>query len=155
LSPGSPIPSSIYGKRSQNVEMEMGTFIVVDSMPSRRYQSPMTNLNDLTTNQLRRIIAIKEKLESLQGQLDALTGGGESASIPNAKAPKRRRMSASARARIAAGARARWARVKGTQAAPQPARKKDRRTSPAVRAKLAAIAKARWAKVRAEGKKTL
>jgi hypothetical protein len=116
----------------------------------------MTNLNDLTSNQLRRIVAIKEKIETLQGQLDDLAGGGDVASTPDAEAPKRRRMSAAARARIAAGARARWARVKGTQAAPQPAaKKKDRRTSPAVRARLAAIAKARWAKVRASGKKTL
>jgi hypothetical protein len=141
---------------SQGVSiLNFADFIVVDSNLPGRYQSPMTNLNDLTTSQIHRIIAIKEKIEKLQGQLDSLVGGGEAGPRRNGQVPKRRRMSAAARAKIAAGARARWAKVKGTQATPSAAKKKDRRTSPAVRARLAAIAKARWAKVRAAGKKTL
>jgi len=73
----------------------------------------MTNLTDLTTGQLHRIIAIKEQIEALKGQIDSLAiGGGETPSPIALKVPKRRRMSAAARARIAAGARARWAKVR-------------------------------------------
>jgi hypothetical protein len=83
----------------------------------------MTNLSDLTTSRLKRILAIMELIETLQGQIHSV-GGGEIHSPPAAKVPKRRRMSAAARARIAAGARARWARGKGTAAtASKPAKK--------------------------------
>ena len=37
--------------------------------PCLRYFSPMTNLHDLTTSQLHRIIAIKEQIETLQGEI--------------------------------------------------------------------------------------
>jgi hypothetical protein len=130
-------------------------FFVVDSTLRGRYQSRMTNLYDLTTTQLHRIIAIKEKIEKLQGQLDALAGGGEIGAPAAGIAPKKRHISPAGRARIAAAARARWARVRGDQAAPKAAKKVDRRMSPAVKARLAAIARARWARVKAEGKKTL
>ena len=118
-------------------------FIVVDSNLWPRYQSPMTNLIDLTTSQLHHIIAIKEQIERLQGQIDSLVAGGEISSSPAAKAPKKRRMSAAARARIAAGARARWARIRGT--APK---KRKRRLSAAGRAAIIAATKARWARVK-------
>jgi phage protein D len=116
----------------------------------------MINLTDLTTGQLHRIIAIKEQIETLQGQIDSLAvGGGEKPSPTALQVSKKRRMSAAARARIAAGARARWARVKGTRGKAKAAKKADRRSSPTVRAKLAAAARARWAKVRAAGKTRL
>ena len=140
----------------------------------------MTKLTDLTTTQLRRIIAIKEQIETLQGQIDAIAGGG--GEFPALTAPHqrrgRRKMSRSAAARIAVTAR--WAKVRAAKAEATPkkrrisaahrrklmkalakarkmrwAKKKDRRSSPAVRAKLRAAAKARWAKVRAERKKAL
>jgi hypothetical protein len=114
----------------------------------------MTNLSDLTIGQLNRIIAIKEQIENLQGQLDSVVAGRETHSQSAGKAPKRRRMSAAARARIAAGARARWARVKGRKATPKVARKR-RKVSAAVKARLAEIARARWAKAKAAGKKAL
>jgi hypothetical protein len=114
----------------------------------------MTNLTELTTGQLHRIIAIKEQIEKLQDQIASIASGGENASWSAEIAPKKRRMSATHRARIAAGARARWARVKGTATAANPA-KKRRKVSPAVRARLAAIARARWAKVKAAGKTAL
>jgi hypothetical protein len=108
----------------------------------------MTNLTDITTRQLRRIIVIKKRIEKLQHKLGSLVG-----SSPTATGRVKRRMSAAGRARIAAAARARWAKLK--QGKSKAAHKPDRRTSRAVRAKLAAIAKARWAKVRALGKKGL
>ncbi|HEV7927354.1 MAG TPA: hypothetical protein VGR14_18525 [Verrucomicrobiae bacterium] len=118
-----------------------------------------TNLLDLTTGQLNKIIAIREKVETLQGQIDSIAADGEGSLSPATEgAPKRRRrrMSRGARARIAAAQRARWAKVKRKgKAARRSSKKKDRRSSPAVRAKLAKAARARWAKVRAAGKKTL
>jgi hypothetical protein len=114
----------------------------------------MMNLQDLTTSQLNRIIAVKEKIETLQSELASIVGNGGEAAVPLKKGRKRR-MSAAGRARIAAGARARWAKVKAKTVAPKVSKKRDRRSSPAVRAKLAAAAKARWAKAKAAGKSKL
>jgi hypothetical protein len=113
----------------------------------------MTKITDLTTTQLNKIISIKEEIEKLQGQLDAIASGN--GSPMKSIATKRRRMSRAGRARIIAAVKARWARAKGTKATPKAAKKRDGRSSPAVRAKLAAAARARWAKVKAAGKKTL
>ena len=110
----------------------------------------MTNLTHLSTKQLRKIIAIKEKIEKLQGKIDSLVG-----SSPEADGPRTHRMSAAGRARIGAAAKARWARVRAAKAARTELAKTDRRTSRAVRARLAAIARARWAKAKAAGKTTL
>jgi phage protein D len=116
----------------------------------------MINLANLTTSQLHRIIAIKEQIEALQGQIDSIAGGGGEIPSPSSVEPtKKHRRSAAVRARMAAAQQARWAEVKGETATPKAAKKKDRRSSPAVRAKLAAAARARWARVRAEGKTTL
>jgi hypothetical protein len=81
----------------------------------------MTNLSGLTTDQLLRIIAIKEVIKKLQGQVDSIVAGGDGAGTPSRfteKAPKkrRRRMSAAARARIAAAQRGRGTKAKGTGA---------------------------------------
>ncbi|HEY3863638.1 MAG TPA: hypothetical protein VGO59_17320 [Verrucomicrobiae bacterium] len=109
----------------------------------------MTNLQDLTTNQLKRIIAIKEQIETLQNELASVTGNG-------GHATGKRRLSAAGRAAIIAGAKARWSRARGGKAAaPKAAKKGDRRSSPAVRAKLAAAAKARWARAKASGQNKL
>jgi hypothetical protein len=115
----------------------------------------MINLNVLTTSQLTNIIAIREQIEKLQGQIDSIAAGGEVPTRSALELPKKRRMSAAGRARIAAGARARWARIKGTAATVSKPAKKRRKVSAAVKARLAAIARARWAKVKAAGKKTL
>jgi hypothetical protein len=110
----------------------------------------MTNLTDLTTGQLRRIIAIKQQIETLQGEIDSLVADGGGMPSPfDLKVRKKRRMSAASRARIAAGARARWARVKGTgAAASKTAKKVKRRLSAAGRAAIIAATKARWARVK-------
>jgi hypothetical protein len=117
----------------------------------RHYQSSMTNLTSLTVNELHRIVAIKEHIEKLQGEIASIAGdGGE---IPVPFKATRRRMSAAARARIAAGQRARWARVKAAKDDAAP--KKRRKMSAAAKAKLAAAARARWKKAIAPGKKRL
>jgi hypothetical protein len=116
------------------------------------------NIADLTTAQLKSIIAIKERIESLQTQLNSV-GGGDLPS-PKHPAPAKRKYRVTAahkRKLIKALAKARQiraAKLNGSNSDSKPA-KKDRRSSPAVRAKIAAAARARWAKVRAEGKKTL
>jgi hypothetical protein len=118
------------------------------------------NISNLTTTQLRQVLALKEQIEALQSQLASIAGGGSAGEIPillAEEAPKkhRRRRSAAVRARMAVAQRARWAEIKGTDATDSKPAKKDRRSSPAVRAKLRAAAKLRWAKARAEGKTTL
>ncbi|MGD0813985.1 MAG: hypothetical protein ABSA83_10305 [Verrucomicrobiota bacterium] len=112
----------------------------------------MTDLKDLTTAQLQRIIDIKQQIEDLKNQLESIGVTGRGPGRPKGK----RRMSAAGRAANAAAAKARWAAYRGKGAkASKPAKKKDRRSSPATRAKLAAAARARWRKAKKAGKTTL
>jgi hypothetical protein len=62
-----------------------------------------TNIADLTTNQLKSILALKEQIQTLQSQLDSIAGGDGEIPSPG-KAPKKRgrRMSRAGRAAIAA-----------------------------------------------------
>jgi hypothetical protein len=85
---------------------------LVDSGRPWAYQSPMTNLSDLSIGQLNRIIAIKEQIAKLEGELESVAGNGHLSIPPAMAAPKKRRMSAAWRAKIAASARARWAKAK-------------------------------------------
>jgi len=112
----------------------------------------MKSILQLTSNELRQAVSIKERIEHLQVQLGELIGGGEVPSPDSAKVPGRRHMSAAGRARIAAAARARWARARGEAT---PVGKKRRKWSAAAKAKMAVLAKARWAKVKAAGKSSL
>jgi len=107
----------------------------------------MKLLNDYSSTDLRRIISIKEQIESLQTELEAFGGETGNASVGEPIKRGKRRMSASARRKIGLAQKARWAKVKGIEvvsAAP-----KRRRMSAAGRARIAAAAKARWAKFRA------
>ena len=121
----------------------------------------MMNITELSTSQLNRIIAIKQQIETLESEMEAIaTGSPASAPVSVAAKTGKRTMSPAARARIAAAARARWAKVKAGKPAAAAAsapvsKKRDGRRSPAVRAKLAAAAKARWAKAKAAGKSRL
>lgn len=112
----------------------------------------MTNLKDLTTAQLQRIIDIRQQIEDLQSQLESIEGGGGRG--PGRPKGKKHKMSAAGRKAIAAAAKARWAKYRGEK----PAKKaggKRRKMSPAARAKIAAAARERWKKAKAAGKKTL
>jgi uncharacterized membrane protein YqiK len=115
----------------------------------------MTNISNLTTTQLRQIIAIKEQIEKLEGEIDSIAGEGNIPTPAADEAPRKRRRSAAVRARMASAQQARWAKIKGTGATDFKPARKDWRSSPAVRAKLSAAAKRRWAKARAEGKRKL
>src|SRR6185437_13581338 len=110
----------------------------------------MISLTNLSAQQLLRAAEIKEKIQSLEGELNEILGSSEPVSTGLPK-PKRK-MSASARGRIAAAQKARWAKLKGAKSAIDPAQKPKRRMSAASRAKIAAAAKARWARVKAAKK---
>jgi hypothetical protein len=105
-------------------------------------------ISNLSAQQLRKAATIKDRIDSLQSDLDQLLGSSNSSSSG------KRTMSASARAKIAAAQKARWAKVNGKKAG-KPAKAGKRKMSAAARAKIAAAAKARWAKAKAAGKKTL
>jgi hypothetical protein len=109
------------------------------------------NITELTTTQLRQILAIKEQIETLQSQIDSIAGGGEIPipAVEEAPTTRRRRVSVAGRARMAAAQQARWAKIKGTGAADfKPAKRRKRRISAAGRAAMSAAGKARWAKVK-------
>jgi hypothetical protein len=112
------------------------------------------NLTSLSAKQLRRAADIKEKIATLQSELEEYLGVVVS-SVSNFLAPAKRksRMSAAGRARIIAAQKARWAKVKAGKPAGKAAGK--RKMSAAARAKIAAAARARWAKAKASGKKAL
>jgi hypothetical protein len=69
------------------------------------------SLLNLSVAQLKRMVALKAKIERLQSRLEALAG---TASATSAGKPdrKRRIMSAAARRKISLAAKARWARAK-------------------------------------------
>jgi hypothetical protein len=112
----------------------------------------MSDVKDLTADQLRKILSIKEQIEDLHRELESVTADVEIHSPIAVEQPKKGRMSAAGRARIAAGARARWAKMRGENVSPA---KKKRKVSRAVRARLAEAARQRWAKAKAAGKTTL
>ena len=106
----------------------------------------MIELHNLTVEQLRKAVAIKEEIETLQGEIAAIAKGW--AFADTAKGDGRKKMSFTTRASIAVAAR--WAKARAAKGGAAP---KKRKMSAAVRAKIAAAAKARWAKFRAEKKK--
>lgn len=112
----------------------------------------MNAITTLSAQQLRHAADIKDKIESLHGELGRILGSAARSILSPAPASKKRHtMSAAARAKIAAAAKARWAKVKGTKSTSTaaPKQKAKRQMSAAARAKIAAAAKARWAKVKA------
>jgi hypothetical protein len=126
----------------------------------------MTNISDLTTGQLHRILSIKERIEALQGEIESIAGGGggggevPSPAAEEAPAPAKRKyhMTAAHRRKLikalAKARKIRSAKLKGEKATSEPP-KKRRKMSAEGRTKIAAAARARWARVRAEGRKTL
>ena len=100
---------------------------------------------NLTSSQLRRAADIKDKIESLQKELDRMLGSVGGA----ATAQKRRKMIAAGRANIRAAVKARWAKAKGKKASG----KSKRKMSAANKAKLSARMKSFWKAKKATQKK--
>lgn len=109
---------------------------------------------DLTSNQLKRAAAIKERIEALNKELRAILG----APATTQAAPKKKRtMSAAMKKQIAAAQKARWAKLRranpATQSVTPAAKAKKKTVSPATKAKLSAKLKAYWAAKKKTGKK--
>jgi len=72
-------------------------------------------LTTLSVKDLKQAVAIRERIDGLQRDLDRITGA-QAAPVRNGALRRRmRRMSAAARARISAAMKARWARRRGKQ----------------------------------------
>ena len=101
--------------------------------------------------------SLTDERNSLQVRLNAINSVLGAVAAPAAPAQGagsgKRSFSAATKAKMAAAQRARWAKVKGSDAAP--AKVVTRKFSAAARAKIGAAAKARWAKAKAAGQKTL
>ena len=115
--------------------------------------NPMNPL-DLTINQLKRAVAIKEQIGALNKELLSLLG----ASAKSGAAPKKTgSMSASVKRKIAAAQKARWANLRRSKPAThsvKPAAKAEKKTvSSATKAKLSAKLKAYWAAKKKAGEK--
>jgi hypothetical protein len=114
------------------------------------------SLTNLSSKELHRAANLKERIDELQSQLNALLGAATTEVTPPTH--KRRRMSAAGRARISAAAKARWAKLrreKGGTAAGGGAKPKRRKMTAAGRARLAALVKERWRKAKLAGKAKL
>lgn len=108
----------------------------------------MSEIINLSSQQLRHIAELKEEIDALEHQLSQILRG-------KGKGFKRKSgMSAAGRARIAAAQRARWAKInKGKK--PATTKGSRRKMSASAKAKIAAAARARWAKAKAAGKNRL
>jgi hypothetical protein len=71
----------------------------------------MNSFSDLSAQQLRRAAAIKEKIQSLENELNRIFGPRAKA-VPQSAVKLKRKMSAAARKKISAAAKARWAKIK-------------------------------------------
>ncbi|HEV2438124.1 MAG TPA: hypothetical protein VG077_19180 [Verrucomicrobiae bacterium] len=70
----------------------------------------MKELLNLSVAKLKRLAALKTKIERLQSQLEAVVANVSSSSATAGR--KRRKMSAAARRKISLAAKARWAKVR-------------------------------------------
>lgn len=72
----------------------------------------MNELLNLSVAKLKRLAALKSKIERLQSQLVALAGNSSASKGAAKGGRKRRKMSAAARRKISLAAKARWAKVR-------------------------------------------
>jgi hypothetical protein len=70
-------------------------------------------LAELSLQQLQQAVAIREKIEDLEKELDRIVGGRPSTARAAVPWRKKRRFSAAARAKLSASMKARWAKSKG------------------------------------------
>jgi 23S rRNA A1618 N6-methylase RlmF len=122
--------------------------------------NPITNL---TIQQLKRALALKEQIERLENELARVLGNPPAATTSAAarrgRPRKKRTMSEAARARIAAGQKARWAKIRRSRskagagsAGKVGSKRRGKRTmSAAAKARIAASQRARWARIKAAG----
>jgi hypothetical protein len=105
----------------------------------------MSSIANLSVQQLRNAATLKEKIQTLEKELNQLLGSTVTSPASPAPGKKKFKMSAAAKAKISAAAKARWAKVKGTKPAAKPAPRAKGRMSAAAKAKLSVKMKALWA----------
>ena len=116
----------------------------------------MSNLFDLSSAQLIRAAAIKEKISALEKELVSILGLPTPAAKSVVAPKKKRTMSAAGLASIKAAQKARWSKIKKSAPvkvaanAPASVAKKKFKMSAAAKAKISAAAKARWAKIKGQ-----
>ena len=106
----------------------------------------MTSISELTAQQLHAAASLKDRIESLQRELERVVQGNAAF----AKAD-RRKLSPRAIANIRAGVRKRVAAMRNGQRHSGLGKKPKRKMSAAGRAAISAAAKARWKKAKAAG----
>ena len=74
----------------------------------------IASIASLSAQQLRRAADIKDKIQSLQNELEKIVGSSPKSVTPSA-GRKKSKMSAAGRARIAAAQKARWAKIKAAK----------------------------------------
>ena len=72
-------------------------------------------LTTLPVKSLKQAVAIRERIDGLQRELNRITGAQAAPVRNGARRRKKGKMSAAARARISAGMKARWAKRRGKQ----------------------------------------
>ena|SRR5213593_1373155 len=125
--------------------------LTIGLFPCYRLSMDTHLLASLSLQQLRRAVALKERIAALEHELSQVAGAFASMTSVVRRGRKRKR-SAATRARMSAAQKARWARSDGGVTR---TRKRRRKMSPKARARLAAIARARWARAKASGRKSL
>jgi hypothetical protein len=132
-------------------QIELIGAVTVDRLISRGFPNTTCRMDiySLTVSELKRAVAIKEQIASLNNELRNIFGEPDEAGTT----PKKKRtMSASARKKIAAAQKARWANHRGSKSwrsGASAAKPSKRGMSRATRAKLSRKMKARWAARRA------
>ena len=114
-------------------------------------------LANLSVQQLRRAVAIKEQMTALEAELSHIFGTS-SLLAPVARrgrrSKRRSKLPAMARGRMSAAQKARWAKQNGMPTL-RLRKQARRKLSARARARLSALARARWARAKAAGRKTL
>ena len=109
----------------------------------------LMNPLELTVNQLKRAVAIKQQIEALNKNLGSLLGVS---AVSGAVSKKKRRIGISGRRNIAAAQKARWAKLRAAKPVEPSARTRKKVMSRATKAKLSAKLKAYW-KAKKTGKR--
>ena len=88
-----------------------------------------SSLANLSLQQLKQAVTIRERIEVLEKELSRIIGGG-TPGVKKAAPRKKRRLSAAARAKISARMKARWAKRKGKKLVSRVAAAKAKGRSP-------------------------
>lgn len=106
----------------------------------------MNAITSLSARQLRRAAEIKEKIQSLESELNRLADSPEDGGI-NVVPKRRGPLTSAIKAGLSAAIRSQWTRA-GARSLVVPARRLKRQLTGAARAKIAAAARSRLEKIR-------